>query len=99
MIKRINLLLLLTVMLLTNVYAGNYKTESNLISKDLKAKLESKLLEAQLGTEYFVIVPPNDPTAGSYMCEVYVGAREWCWYYRCCTNNKTLLYYKKRFAS
>ncbi|MBR3091349.1 MAG: hypothetical protein IKH10_05105, partial [Bacteroidetes bacterium] len=81
MVKRINLFLLLTIMLLTNVYAGNYKTESNLISKDLKAKLESKLLEAQLGTEYFVIVPPNDPTAGSYMCEVYVGAREPCTVY------------------
>ena len=80
-IKRINLLLLMVFIITTNLYGGNYKVDQSIITPDIKSKLESKLLEAQLGTEYYVIVPPNDLTVGNYMCEMYIGSREPCKFY------------------
>ncbi|MBR3090955.1 MAG: hypothetical protein IKH10_03055, partial [Bacteroidetes bacterium] len=82
MIKYVKLLFLLVpFMLITNVYAGNSKFENDIITPELKSKLESKLLNAQLGSEYFIIIPPNDPTMDNYMCDIYIGACEECTVY------------------
>ena len=91
-LRRISLLVVMLLALVTiNTYAGNYKTENDVINPELKAKLESKLLEAQLGTEYFVVIPPIFNESGNYATEIYVGSREPCTVYIEQPNNLGLI--------
>lgn len=73
--------LVLILACINTLYAGNYKAEKSIVTAEMKSKLESKLLEVQLGNEYLVIVPPNDRAMGTYLCELYVGSREPCTIY------------------
>ncbi|MGI6369114.1 MAG: choice-of-anchor D domain-containing protein [Candidatus Kapaibacterium sp.] len=78
--KQLNLLfLLLTWLSLSGIaYSGNYKSESGLITDEMRTKLQSKLLETRLGNEYMVVVTPNDLTMPNYLAEIYIGAKEPC---------------------
>ncbi|NLJ15181.1 MAG: hypothetical protein GX372_08040, partial [Ignavibacteria bacterium] len=78
--KRLNLLFLLLVWLsLTGVvHSGNYKSEHCVVTDEMRAKLQSKLLETRLGNEYMVVVTPNDLQMSNYLAEIYIGSKEPC---------------------
>ncbi|MGI6369417.1 MAG: T9SS type A sorting domain-containing protein [Ignavibacteria bacterium] len=78
--KRLNLLFLFLVWLsLSGVaYSGNCNSASGLVTDEMRAKLQSKLLETRLGNEYMVVVTPNDLRMSNYLAEIYIGAKEPC---------------------
>ncbi len=78
--KQLKLLFLLLIWLsLSGVtYSGIYKSEPDLVTDEMCAKLQSNLLGTRLGNEYMVVVTPNDLTASNYLAEIYIAAKGPC---------------------